>query len=114
MNSPKTLARIAGLLYLLLVGAGFNLVFVLPRIVKEGDAACPIKGGPSIHFDFNLSRETAADKLGGRVGADPAAVTASNGKSTAPYGTPPPEMAAAANAAEPKKSGIFGGLFRGR
>src|SRR5438876_2114073 len=39
MNSPKTLARIAGLLYLLLVSAGFNLVFVLPRIVKEGDAA---------------------------------------------------------------------------
>jgi hypothetical protein len=39
VNSPKTLARIAGLLYLLLVGAGFNLVFVLPRTLKEGDAA---------------------------------------------------------------------------
>ena len=80
--------------------------------VKEGDPACPIKGLPSIHFDFNPSREPQADKLGGRVGADPAAVTASNGRETKPYGAPPPEMVAAA--AEPKKSGILSGLFRGR
>jgi hypothetical protein len=79
--------------------------------VKDADPSCPIKGIPSVHFDFSLSRETAADRLGGRVGADPAAVTASNGKETKPYGTPPPEMAAAA--AE-KKGGILGGLFRGR
>jgi len=39
-------------------------------------------------------------------------VTASNGKETKPYGAPPPEVAA--GAAGPKKSGIFGGLFRGR
>ena len=79
--------------------------------VKDADPACPLKGIPSVHFDFSLSRETEADRLGGRVGADPAAVTAPNGKETKPYGTPPPEMAAAA--AE-KKGGILGGLFRGR
>jgi hypothetical protein len=39
-------------------------------------------------------------------------VTAGNGKGTQPYGAPPPEMVAAA--AEPKKSGILSGLFRGR
>jgi hydroxyquinol 1,2-dioxygenase len=80
--------------------------------VKEGDPACPIKGTPSIHFDFSLARESEADRRAGRVGADPAAVTAANGKETKPYGAPPPEMAAAAQ--EAKKSGIFGGLFRGR
>jgi len=79
--------------------------------IKEGDPACPIKGLPSIHFDFSLARESEADKRAGRVGADPAAVTASNGKETKPYGAPPPEVAVAA--AGPKKSGIFGGLFRG-
>jgi len=80
--------------------------------VKEGDAACPIKGLPSINFDFSLARESEADKRAGRVGADPAAVTAGNGKQTTPYGAPPPEIAAAT--ANPKKSGIFGGLFRSR
>lgn len=80
--------------------------------VKDGDPACPLKGFPSIHFDFNLARETQADKLGGRVGADPAAVTAGNGEESKPYGQPPPELAAAA--AQPKKHGILGGLFRGR
>ncbi len=80
--------------------------------VKEGDPACPIKALPSIHFDFSLARETEADRRAGRVGADPAAVTAGNGRDTKPYGAPPPEMAAAA--AQPKKAGIFGGLFRGR
>jgi hydroxyquinol 1,2-dioxygenase len=79
--------------------------------VNEGDPACPIKGLPSIHFDFSLARESEADKRAGRVGADPAAVTASNGEATKPYGAPPAEIAAAAG---PKKSGIFSGLFRGR
>src|SRR4051812_21721076 len=64
--------------------------------VKEGDPESPIKGLPSIHFDFNLARESEADRRAGRVGADPAAVTASNGKDTKPYGAPPPEMVAAA------------------
>ena len=80
--------------------------------VKDGDPACPIKGLPSIHFDFSLARESDADKRAGRVGADPAAVTAGNGKATQPYGAPPEEFAAAASG--PKKSGILGGLFRGR
>jgi hydroxyquinol 1,2-dioxygenase len=89
-------------------GASADLV----ATVKEGDPACPIKGLASIHFDFSLARESEADQRAGRVGADPAAVTAGNGKQTTPYGAPPPEIAAAAT--NPKKPGIFGGLFRGR
>jgi len=42
--------------------------------INPKDAECPIKGLPSIRFDMRLSRETAADKAGGRVGADPAAI----------------------------------------
>jgi protocatechuate 3,4-dioxygenase beta subunit len=80
--------------------------------VKDGDPSCPIKGLPSVHFDFSLARESEADKLGSRVGADPGQITASNGKATTPYGAPPPEMAAAA--AQPKKTGILGGLFRSK
>ena len=34
----------------------------------------PIKGLPSIRFDMRLSRESAVDKIGGRVGADPSAI----------------------------------------
>jgi hydroxyquinol 1,2-dioxygenase len=42
--------------------------------IKPNDPGCPIKGVPSIRFDMRLSRETAADKTGGRVGADPSAI----------------------------------------
>jgi hydroxyquinol 1,2-dioxygenase len=42
--------------------------------IKPNDLGCPIKGVPSIRFDMRLSRETAADKAGGRVGADPSAI----------------------------------------
>jgi protocatechuate 3,4-dioxygenase beta subunit len=42
--------------------------------IAPKDADCPIKGLPSIGFDMRLSRETAADKAGGRVGADPSAI----------------------------------------
>jgi hydroxyquinol 1,2-dioxygenase len=42
--------------------------------IKSNDPACPIKGLPTIRFDMRLSRETAADKTGGRVGADPSAI----------------------------------------
>jgi hydroxyquinol 1,2-dioxygenase len=42
--------------------------------VNPNDPECPIKGVPSIRFDMRLSRETAADKAGGRVGADPSAI----------------------------------------
>ena len=45
--------------------------------VKDDDPACPIKGLPSIHFDFSLARESEADRRAGRVGADPGAMTAS-------------------------------------
>ncbi|MGA7480619.1 MAG: dioxygenase [Bradyrhizobium sp.] len=42
--------------------------------INPKDPDCPIKGMPSIRFDMRLSRETAADRAGGRVGADPAAI----------------------------------------
>jgi hydroxyquinol 1,2-dioxygenase len=79
--------------------------------VKASDPASPVKGVPSIHFDFSLARESEADRKAGRVGADPGQVTAGNGKGqTGPYGAPPPEMLAAEQ--EKKKGGILGGLFR--
>ena len=79
--------------------------------IKDSDPGSPIKGVPSIHFDFRLARETEADRRAGRVGGDPGAITAGNGKPTAPYGELPPGMVAAA---QPKKPGILGGLFRGK
>jgi hydroxyquinol 1,2-dioxygenase len=42
--------------------------------INPKDPECPVKGLPSIRFDMRLSRETAADRAGGRVGADPAAI----------------------------------------
>lgn len=42
--------------------------------IAADDPQCPIKGLPSIRFDMRLSRESAADKIGGRVGADPSAI----------------------------------------
>jgi protocatechuate 3,4-dioxygenase beta subunit len=79
--------------------------------VKADDPASPIKGVASIHFDFSLARESETDRRAGRVGSDPGAITAGNGKATTPYGAPPPEMLAAE---QPKKGGIFSGLFRGK
>jgi len=78
--------------------------------VKDNDPASPIAGVPSVHFDFALSRESEADKLTGRVGADPGQVTQGNGKPSGPYGAPPPEVLAADE--EKKKGGFLGGLFR--
>jgi catechol 1,2-dioxygenase/hydroxyquinol 1,2-dioxygenase len=76
--------------------------------VKASDPASPIKGIPSIHFDFSLARETEADRRAGRVGGDPGAITKGNGEASAPYGAPPPEMV---EASQKKKGGILGGLF---
>jgi hydroxyquinol 1,2-dioxygenase len=42
--------------------------------INPKDPECPVEGMPSIRFDMRLSRETAADRAGGRVGADPAAI----------------------------------------
>ncbi len=42
--------------------------------INPKDLECPIPGMPSIRFDMRLSRETAADRAGGRVGADPSAI----------------------------------------
>jgi protocatechuate 3,4-dioxygenase beta subunit len=77
--------------------------------VKENDAASPVKGVPSVHFDFSLARESEADRRAGRVGADPGQITkSSNGKPTGPYGAPPPEVLAA----EKEKKAGFLGMFR--
>ena len=46
---------------------------------EQNDPDCPIKGLPSIHFDFKLAREGEADSTGGRVGADPAKVAGRSG-----------------------------------
>ena len=74
--------------------------------VKASDPASPVKGVPSIHFDFSLARETEADRRAGRVGADPGQVTAGNGKGpTGPYGAPPPEMLAAEQGEEGRHPG---------
>jgi len=43
---------------------------------KAADPEAPIKGLPSVRFDFTLARAGTADTAGGRVGADPAAVDA--------------------------------------
>lgn len=78
--------------------------------VKDSDPSSPIKGVPSVHFDFSLARESEADRKAGRVGADPGQITkSSNGAPTGPYGAPPPEVLAAE---EKKKGGFLGGLFR--
>jgi hydroxyquinol 1,2-dioxygenase len=47
-------------------------------VVKESpaDPEAPLKGLPSVRFDFTLARAGSADAAGGRVGADPAAVDA--------------------------------------
>ena len=42
--------------------------------INPKDPECPIPGLPSIRFDMRLSRETEADRAGGRVGADPSAI----------------------------------------
>jgi hydroxyquinol 1,2-dioxygenase len=41
--------------------------------INPKDPECPLPG-PSIRFDMRLSRETPADRAGGRVGADPSAI----------------------------------------
>jgi catechol 1,2-dioxygenase/hydroxyquinol 1,2-dioxygenase len=42
---------------------------------KRDEPGCPIRGLPSVRFDFTLSRESDADRRTGRVGADPAQIT---------------------------------------
>lgn len=51
-------------------GASADLVAEL----REQDPTCPVRGRPSVHFDFRLSKESEADRLGGRVGADPSKI----------------------------------------
>ena len=54
--------------------------------VVANDPDCPIKGMPSIRFDMRLSRESAADKISGRVGADPSAILKQAKSEPAPAG----------------------------
>ena len=42
--------------------------------VTDHDPECPLPNLPSSRFDFTLSRESEADRMLGRVGADPAAI----------------------------------------
>jgi protocatechuate 3,4-dioxygenase beta subunit len=78
--------------------------------VKDNDPASPIQGKPSVHFDFNLARESEADKISPRVGGDPARFSGpTSGQPTGPYGAPPPEVLAAE---QKKKGGFLGGLFK--
>jgi protocatechuate 3,4-dioxygenase beta subunit len=79
--------------------------------VEKDDPKCPVRGARSIHFDFSLSRETTADRLGGRVGADPAQLSSRNGSQAASYAAP---ASTAAPEAPARKPGLLGALFRGR
>jgi catechol 1,2-dioxygenase/hydroxyquinol 1,2-dioxygenase len=72
--------------------------------VRENDPACPVKGVRSMRFDLSLSRESAADKATGRVGADPSAIFKAEGNHAA-------AGAARADAGKPAKQGLFGALF---
>lgn len=59
--------------------------------INANDPDCPIKGQPSIRFDMRLSRESAIDKISGRVGADPSAIlkpAAATGNSHSPASAP--------------------------
>jgi hypothetical protein len=71
--------------------------------IKDSDPASPIAGLPSIHFDFSLARETAADRRDGRVGADPQQVTPGSAAAATPYG----------QAAPAPRRGFLGSLLRG-
>jgi hydroxyquinol 1,2-dioxygenase len=71
--------------------------------VRENDPACPVKGMRSMRFDLSLSRESEADKVTGRVGADPSAIFKAQANNGA--------AAARAEAAKPAKQGLFGSLF---
>jgi hydroxyquinol 1,2-dioxygenase len=44
--------------------------------IKKDQPGCPVPGVNSIKFNFALSVESAADKLSGRVGADPSKIGA--------------------------------------
>jgi catechol 1,2-dioxygenase/hydroxyquinol 1,2-dioxygenase len=72
--------------------------------VRENDPACPVKGVRSMRFDLSLSRESAADKATGRVGADPSAIFKAEANHAA-------AGAARADAGKPAKQGLFGALF---
>ena len=46
----------------------------LVAAIKHDQPGCPVPGANSIHYDFALSVESAADKQSGRVGSDPSKV----------------------------------------
>ena len=47
--------------------------------IKHDAPGCPVADADSIRFDFQLSVESEADRLGGRVGADPSKIGAHAG-----------------------------------
>ncbi len=68
--AESTVERVAPPAVLVVFGASGDLVVH----ERPADPDCPVNDLPSIRFDFTLSRETEADRLGGRVGADPASM----------------------------------------
>lgn len=48
----------------------------LVAYVNPSDPNCPIKGHPTIRYDFKLSRMSEADRRSGRVGSDPSKIGA--------------------------------------
>ena len=77
----------------------FGVTNDLVAEVRPADPECPLAGLPSIRFDLTLAREGTADKLAGRVGADPAAIFRAEQMTPAPSADPP------------RKGRIFGAEF---
>ncbi len=45
--------------------------------VRDNDPDCPLKGMPSVRYDFKLARMSDVDRRSGRVGSDPSKIGAS-------------------------------------
>jgi hydroxyquinol 1,2-dioxygenase len=80
--------------------------------IKQNDPDCPLQGMASIRFDFSLSKETEADRRGGRVGADPSQILVPNAQQGPAADVAAPIAAATAEKGRP--TGLFGAIFRGR
>jgi hydroxyquinol 1,2-dioxygenase len=78
--------------------------------VKANDPSCPIPDLQSIRFDMKLAREGVADKLSGRVGADPAQIMKAKEGAASSYSNAPAAAASAA-AKAPERKGFLAQLF---
>ncbi len=74
--------------------------------------ACPIKGLPSMHFDMTMARESEADKVSGRVGADPSQILKpQDGAKSSSYNNAPAAVAVQAAAKAPERKGFLATLL---